>query len=227
MILRLIPALLLGLWVSAFLFWLMHAMLQHHDPHAGREAVTQVEFVRLKHEEPPPETLTRELPPPPVPDASLPPPVTGGNAAPPSPGQSTAPALDLPRLALPVGGGGIATPVGNAPLSLAMPEAGPGSRETPTALDPLGAQLAAIVRIPPTYPLEARRKKIEGWVRMELTVLEDGSVTDVRVKSAEPAGIFEQAAMAAITRWKFRPAMENGKPVRKRAAQTLRFELNR
>lgn len=158
---------------------------------------------------------------------------TGAASGPADPGQSSAgaaPAFDMARLFPPVGGGTIAFPMaGNpgTPPHLPSTNASSGGGGTPESLGPLGAQLAAIVRIPPTYPLEARRRKIEGWVRMELTVLEDGSVTDVRVKSAEPAGIFEQAAMAAITRWKFRPAMENGKPVRKRAAQTLRFELNR
>lgn len=226
MILRLIPAMLLGLGVSAVLFWLMHAMLQHHDVLAGHNPLTQVDFVRLKHEEPPPETITRELPPP-VPDAVAPPPATSNSIAPASASQPSAPAFDAPKLDFSIGGGTIAAPVAGSAgvgLALPMPETSPGG---PAAPDAFGGQLAAIVRIPPTYPMEARRKKIEGWARVEFTVLEDGSVGDIKVKSAQPAGVFDQAAADAIARWKFRPAVENGKPVRKRAAQTLKFELNK
>lgn len=90
---------------------------------------------------------------------------------------------------------------------------------------PGGAGLSPILRIPPVYPLEARRRKIEGWVRIEMTVLEDGSVAEVKVREAKPAGVFEEAAMAAVMRWKFSPVTAGGRAVRRRAGQTLRFEL--
>lgn len=224
MILRLIPAMLLGLLVSALLFWLMHAMLQHHDFRTAHNPLTLVDFVRLKREEPPPETVSRELPPPPVPDAVTPPP-SADSIAPASPSQPVTAAFEAPKLDFSIGGGTIAAPLGSSQPSLSLPQAGPAGM--PGAPDALGGQLAAIVRIPPTYPMEARRKKIEGWARVEFTVLEDGSVAEVKVRNAEPPGVFDQAAADAIARWKFRPAQENGKPVRQRAAQTLKFELNR
>ncbi len=151
---------------------------------------------------------------------------TGGNAA--------GPAFDMPQLAAPVGGGAIgaiAVPaIGGQGWSMGGAAtgagAGPGDRRLP-APDFGGGALTPIARIPPVYPLEARRKKIEGWVRVEMAVREDGSVADVKVKGAEPAGVFEQAAVAAVSQWKFRPATENGQAVRRRAGQTLKFELNK
>lgn len=176
-----------------------------------------------------------ELPPEPtvsaLPQLSPPP-------APANPGQTSsaaaAPAFDLPKLTLPTGGGNpgaLAIPVSgvsNGLAELSMTGGNPGGR-APGAPDS-GAgdmRLSPIVRIPPAYPLEARRQKIEGWVRMEFTVREDGTVDGIKVKGAQPVGVFEQAATAAIAQWKFTPALENGKPIRKRAAQTLKFELNR
>jgi protein TonB len=185
----------------------------------------------------PPSSVDR-LPPPPPPAAE--PAVTA--LAPPDPAAaaSAAPAFDLPSSALPAAGGtggAVAIPVtGAINSSFGQPMAGVGTGggtgSGPRALSApdfggTGAGLAPIVRIPPAYPMEARRKKIEGWAKVEFTVLEDGSVAEVTVRSAQPAGVFDQAATAAIAQWKFRPAMESGKPVRKRAAQTLKFELNK
>jgi len=104
--------------------------------------------------------------------------------------------------------------------------AGPGSGAYIGSAFSGDGELSPIVRIPPNYPLDARRKKIEGWVKVEFTVQEDGSVSNAKAKAAEPSGIFEQAAIMAIAQWKFNPATENGKTVRRRVAQTLKFELN-
>ena len=138
----------------------------------------------------------------------------------------------MPKLALPVGGGTIAAPVTGlsdwSSMNLPAPDTGATPRETmPSTPGALNSTLGAIVRIPPTYPMEARRQKIEGWVRMEFTVQEDGTVADVKVKESKPSSIFDQAAVNAISQWKFRPAMQDGKPVRKRAAQTLKFALDK
>jgi protein TonB len=193
---------------------------------------------------------TVDLPPPPVAEETPPPPeadpepsVTAleqppAPAAPSSPMPAfAAPALEGPKLAPLAGGtsvGAIAIPVapgtGTAGGFAGPPTAGAGTGGRAASAPDFGAGgagLSPIVRIPPAYPMEARRRKIEGWARVEFTVLEDGSVADIKVKGAEPAGIFDQAAADAIARWKFQPALENGKPIRKRAAQTLKFELNK
>lgn len=144
----------------------------------------------------------------------------------------SAPVYDMSHFNLPSGGasiGAVAIPVmaGGGAVPGSLPgEGGTGGRAGGVPMLATGHELSPIVRIPPAYPLEARRKKIEGWVRLEFTVQDDGSVANTKVKAAEPSGVFEQAAIAAIAQWKFTPAMENGKVVRRRVAQTLKFELN-
>lgn len=65
---------------------------------------------------------------------------------------------------------------------------------------------------PPAYPEEARKAKKEGSVEVNLIVDENGAVTDAQVvESTDP--IFEAAAIEAVRRWKFEPALDAGKPV--------------
>lgn len=55
----------------------------------------------------------------------------------------------------------------------------------------------------PRYPLSARNRRIEGRVQVAFTIQPDGSVADARAVSAQPQGVFEEAALAAASRWRF------------------------
>jgi bla regulator protein blaR1 len=69
-----------------------------------------------------------------------------------------------------------------------------------------------IVRVAPVYPQEAAARGLEGHVLVELTVTRNGSVRDVFVvESSDP--IFEEAALAAASRFRYRPAVEGGSAV--------------
>ncbi len=82
-----------------------------------------------------------------------------------------------------------------------------------------------VVRVPPTYPRNAKQAGIEGWVTMAVTIRPDGTVSDVSVLEAEPPRLFNQAAIDAMERWKFRPKVVDGAPVAQRARQTIEFKL--
>lgn len=77
----------------------------------------------------------------------------------------------------------------------------------------------------PRYPARARARGIEGEVTLALLVGEDGAIRDVQVLSAEPSGVFEEAAREALRAWRFEPARYQGRPVAVRVEQTLRFTL--
>lgn len=55
----------------------------------------------------------------------------------------------------------------------------------------------------PRYPLAAMNRKLEGQVEVEFTITPDGRVANPRVVSAEPAGVFDRAALTAASRWRF------------------------
>lgn len=83
------------------------------------------------------------------------------------------------------------------------------------------AQEPAVIKpFAPTYPRAAERRKIEGAVTVSIDVDEKGKVVAVSVVNAEPAGIFDAAAMSAVERWKF----ESGKPATG-VLKIIRFQL--
>jgi protein TonB len=85
--------------------------------------------------------------------------------------------------------------------------------------------LEALSLADPVYPARAWQQRIEGWVEVEYTVTAQGSTSHIEVVAAEPRGVFEAAATAAVARWSFRPRMVNGQPVAQRTAVTLRFSV--
>jgi protein TonB len=82
-----------------------------------------------------------------------------------------------------------------------------------------------LVRVPPKYPARAASRQIEGWVKVEFTIQTDGSVINAVVIGSEPETIFDDAALTAIGKWKFKEKIVNGVPVPQRAVQKLQFKL--
>ncbi|MBN9693796.1 MAG: energy transducer TonB [Verrucomicrobia bacterium] len=77
-------------------------------------------------------------------------------------------------------------------------------------------------QVPPTYPPELRKARLEGQVVIDFVVEETGRVVDARVdRSSHPE--FEKSALEAIRKWRFRPGVREGKPVRSYHRQSFRF----
>jgi protein TonB len=69
-----------------------------------------------------------------------------------------------------------------------------------------------IFQVEPEFSEEARRAKVAGNVLVNLWVDEQGNPSHVRVIRGVGMGLDEKA-VAAVKQYRFRPAMENGKPV--------------
>ncbi|MEI7994169.1 MAG: energy transducer TonB [Methylococcaceae bacterium] len=82
-----------------------------------------------------------------------------------------------------------------------------------------------LFRVPPKYPARAASRHIEGWVKVEFTIQTDGSVDNAVVVGSEPEDIFNDAALTAINKWKFKEKRVNGVAVPQRAVQRLQFKL--
>ncbi len=79
----------------------------------------------------------------------------------------------------------------------------------------------------PEYPATARRDRIEGFVTLRYRIRADGSVDDVEVIEAQPAGVFDSVALAAVRSWRYEPARRGGRPVDvPSVVSTLRFKLD-
>jgi protein TonB len=83
-----------------------------------------------------------------------------------------------------------------------------------------------LVRIAPDYPPRAQTRGLEGWVQVQFTITPTGTVKDPKVVNAEPKGIFDDAALKAIARWRYNPRVEGGVAVERVGVQTIiRFQL--
>lgn len=76
----------------------------------------------------------------------------------------------------------------------------------------------------PRYPRQALRSHRGGWVVVSFTIDPDGRTSDVRVVDAQPHHIFDRAAMDAVSRYVFTPAMRNGAAVASKKRQKIEFK---
>ena len=80
--------------------------------------------------------------------------------------------------------------------------------------------------VKPQYTAEAMRAKIQGTVWLEVVVLPDGTVGDVRItKSLDPVFGLDQQAMDAARQWRFVPGTRFGEPVPVLVGLELYFNL--
>jgi protein TonB len=89
----------------------------------------------------------------------------------------------------------------------------------------LAAKLQRIRYVAPEYPDSALNDHVGGSVTVQYTVDKKGYTKDVRVVESTPPGVFNRAAMDAISRWRYRPAKYNGQPVEVPVRTRIRFEL--
>jgi protein TonB len=136
-----------------------------------------------------------------------------------------------PKLDIPLGGTGssFASVAGQDSRLTAPPakwDVDKKPEEAPKTI-PLSRHLVAVSRVMPVYPWRAKTLGVEGWVKLEITVAPDGTVSEASVLSDEPKGTFAEAAIRAIKQWRFRPAFHAGHPVEQRAIQLMEFRLGK
>jgi protein TonB len=72
------------------------------------------------------------------------------------------------------------------------------------------------------YPRDLAKAKIEGLVTLVFIISEEGRVEEPRVEnSTRPE--FEKPALDAFRKWRFRPGIKGGQPVRTYTRKTFRF----
>ena len=87
---------------------------------------------------------------------------------------------------------------------------------------------APIFQILPEYPPSAQLRGVEGFVVLQFDISEKGSPFNVKVVRAEPPRIFNQSAVRAVLKWKYRPKMENEQAVVQHDIQTMvEFKLEK
>ena len=85
--------------------------------------------------------------------------------------------------------------------------------------------LMPIVRIMPQMPRKAAMRGIEGYVIVRFTVSKTGATKDISIVEAVPAKIFNKAARRAISKWRYRPQVIDGKAIETKQSVRLDFKL--
>jgi len=213
MVIRLSLSVIVGVVVTLALFYLMQALIQGADSALTEDKIGNlVDFVRVKND---PELQTKERKPQKPPPPDEPPPET--------PPQNFDVNVDKTGFSMSNVDTAIDINVGSGGFGISDGEYLP------------------IVKVQPQYPRRALSRGMSGWVIVEFTVTEQGTVADPFVvsncgwiKSARntgdcfdsPNGVFDSAAMKAALKFKYKPKVIDGNPVETAGVQNkITFEL--
>ena len=82
-----------------------------------------------------------------------------------------------------------------------------------------------VVQGPMAYPPRAKAQAVTGYVLLSVLIGPTGAVEKVKVLESQPAGVFDDTAVAGVQTWKFEPAQYKGENVRVWATQRVSFNL--
>ena len=92
-------------------------------------------------------------------------------------------------------------------------------------LDEVDRRPQLIRHLSPLYPFAAKRKGIQGQVIVRIIVDKMGNVRDPEVIEATPEGVFEESAISAVRRWRFKPAIKDKRSVSVYVIVPVKFEV--
>jgi len=127
-------------------------------------------------------------------------------------------------------------------LDVPPPPTAPAVAATPKVAVPTGAAAAApapssdpveggdlssqvLSAKPPPYPVDARRRREQGTVKLLVLVGPDGRVSDIELASSSGSQALDRAALGAVKRWRWAPQKKGGEPVAVRGYVTIPFVL--
>jgi len=99
------------------------------------------------------------------------------------------------------------------------------SDKNPAEAGPCATAPKVLSKVSPSYPDRARQNRKEGTVTLGLIVTKDGSAKGVHVVKGVDNDI-DQAAIEAVSRWKFDPGTYQGNAVDVELTATVNFRLS-
>ncbi|HVF47311.1 MAG TPA: TonB family protein [Pyrinomonadaceae bacterium] len=104
---------------------------------------------------------------------------------------------------------------------IVVPGAKPVNNNSPLEVGSLIAY--ATSKSPPVYPSAAKSIRATGVVKVEVTISETGEVTEIQKASGHM--MLQAAARDAIRKWKFKPFVRDGQPVKATGFVNFNFAL--
>ncbi len=99
-----------------------------------------------------------------------------------------------------------------------MPPVAAPAQAPPAPVDVVPAKI--VKRVTPVVSFDVPRKT-KGFVVVKFDIGDNGRVSNVDVVESTPAGVFDDAATAAVRKWIYEPRKENGVPVVSQAKARL------
>lgn len=114
-----------------------------------------------------------------------------------------------------------------SPVPQAAAPAEDSNQTAVAATSPGGKTSEAVLikAVEPVYPSGALREHQSGWAVVAFTIDPTGRTSDIRITSSQPRHVFDRAAIDAVSRYRFTPAMKNGEPVASTREQRIEFNL--
>lgn len=106
------------------------------------------------------------------------------------------------------------------------PAAGASRPAAPPSYSPPSFGARYLDNPKPTYPMLARRRGLEGTVRLEVRVSAEGIPTAVKVRESAGHEALDDAATTAVWHWRFVPARRDGEAVEGVVVVPIRFRLS-
>ncbi|WP_370262969.1 energy transducer TonB [Limnobacter sp.] len=173
---------------------------------------------------PPPQPVQAPPPPPkPAPKPRPEPKPTPKPAAKPAPEPPPAPTTTAqPTPTAPVQ---TAKPVPESPAAPTAPTA-PTAPAAPAPVTPPRTDAAHLNNPAPQYPALSRRLGEQGRVLLDVYILPDGSVGDIKLNTSSGHARLDNAALAAVKTWKYVPARRGDQAIAFWYVQPVSFVLN-
>lgn len=131
------------------------------------------------------------------------------------------PVVDVPLPDIPP----ITTPVETITVPPATEVPPSTEPSTPAVIE--AKSLSVTRRVEPVYPPASRRLDEHGAVRLKVLVDERGRPREVQIAKSSGFDRLDQAAVAAVRRWQFSPAMQESRAVTAWTQVNVVFQLNR
>ncbi len=80
-------------------------------------------------------------------------------------------------------------------------------------------------RVPPRFPEGARQFRTTGTLVVRVAITKEGTVSSPRVLTPLPAPTLSYAALEAIRKWRYEPAMLDGVPIATTLTVNVTYEL--
>ena len=150
---------------------------------------------------------------------------------PPQPKKESAPVEQVkPQITTPVQIVQLPT-ITTAPVPVVVPVAAPppptpdapAAPMGPVNVSDLGAKMISMV--PPSYPVECRRRKEQGTVFLAVVLATDGTVANVSIARSSGSERLDKAALQAVRKWRWSPTIRNGAPVMVQGTVDIPFIL--